>query len=84
MVRFSAWHWFVLVAILAILFGYKSKIFLDDLTDSIRAANERLYGPNGPGVKDRDFHAYSRAWLIVLAVVLLTIVMIYMADRLRS
>ena len=60
--------------------GWISRLH-DDLADSIRAVKERLHAPNTPNVKHRELEAHFRAWLIVLAILLMMIALISVVGR---
>jgi sec-independent protein translocase protein TatA len=56
---FSIWHWLILIAVVALLFGGKGKIsgLMGDFAHGIRNFKEGLKDPNAPADKPETVEA---------------------------
>jgi sec-independent protein translocase protein TatA len=56
---FSIWHWLILIAVVALLFGGKGKIsgLMGDFAHGIRNFKEGLKDPNDPAAKPETVEA---------------------------
>jgi sec-independent protein translocase protein TatA len=56
---FSIWHWLILIAVVALLFGGKGKIsgLMGDFAHGIRNFKEGLKDPNAPSEKPETVEA---------------------------